>query len=97
MSQHYLIVSGNVKNADQLAAYQEKAGPIMKKHGAILPAEKFSVPQVLAGDKHPTFFLRIAFNQVEDIISAFSDPDYTAIIPLRDGAIGDLSIFIATA
>ncbi|MFK5923675.1 MAG: DUF1330 domain-containing protein [Verrucomicrobiota bacterium] len=97
MSQLYLMVSGNVKNPELLAAYQEKAGPIMKKHGALLPAEKFSVSQVLAGDHQPTFFLRIAFNEIKDITSAFSDPDYTDIIPLRDGAIGDLSIFISSA
>jgi uncharacterized protein (DUF1330 family) len=94
MSNATLIVSGRVKNLEKVAAYRQKAVLVLKKYGAILPPKSRIVTTVLAGSSKPESLLEVEFEFEQNIIDAFSDPEYLSIIQLRDEGFEDLSIYI---
>jgi len=93
VSNAYLIVSGRISDKATVEEYKSLAGPVLKKHNAILPPENYKVSNVLAGDSSPEFLLRIPFPTTEDINKAFADPEYLKVISLRDKGFSELSIY----
>lgn len=94
MAEFAVIVSGNINNQEKVDIYKSVAGPVMKKHGAIMPPHSYKVSEVVAGHAMPSFMLKIEFPDKENALAAFNDPDYAAVIRERDEGFGDLSIFM---
>jgi len=93
MSKTYLIVLGSPNNEEKIKAYKEVAGPIMKKYDGIMPPKNYKVEEILAGNLNPTSMLRVEFPSKENIVNAFNDPEYLAVINDRDEGFSNLSIF----
>lgn len=94
MSKVEIIVSGNINNQKKVDIYKSTAGPIMKKYGAVMPPQSYTVSKIIAGHPTPSFMLKIEFPDKEKAEQAFSDPDYVAVVNERDEGFGDLSIFM---
>ena len=94
MSKIEVIVSGNINNQEKVDRYKSVAGPVMKKHGAVMPPHSYMVSKIFAGESAPSFMLKIEFPDKEKAEQAFNDPDYVAVIDERDQGFGDLSIFM---
>jgi|GEM_PF-1890665 len=94
MSHCQVIVSANIKHQASVDAYKSVAGPVMKKHGAQLPAQTYNVHAVIAGKAQPEFILKIGFPDKNQALAAFADPEYSRAIEQRDEGFGDLSIVL---
>ncbi len=94
MNTCHVIVSARINNPDKVDAYRKVAGPLMKKHDAIMPPTSYKITRVLAGKAQPTQMLKISFPSLEKAIAAFEDPEYIAVIAERDEGFGDLSIVL---
>lgn len=94
MKECAVIVSGNINNQAKVDAYKSVAGLIMKKYGAEMPPQTYSVSEVIAGKVTPSFMLKIEFSDKEKAIAAFDDPEYKSVITDRDEGFGDLSIYM---
>ncbi|OUR99552.1 hypothetical protein A9Q84_00600 [Halobacteriovorax marinus] len=97
MSKATLVVSGTVKNPDKVTQYKEVAIEVLKRHGAILPPLAREVTKILAGRQNPKSLLEIEFPNEQNILDAFNDPEYLAVVGLRDEGFEDLSIYIAAS
>jgi uncharacterized protein (DUF1330 family) len=94
MTECAVIVSGNIHNQTKVDTYKNVAGPVMKKYGAVMPPKTYQVSEIIAGQVTPSFMLKIEFSDKEKAIAAFDDPEYQAVINIRDEGFGDLSIFM---
>ena len=83
----------NPSEMDALSTYQSKTPPIAKKYGAA-PVATYDVDTALIGDKKPGVFAVLSFPTREAIDRLFSDPDYQALIPLRDRGFSDVRFFV---
>lgn len=95
MSKVTMVASGTIRDEEKIKKYQLAAIPVLKKHGAILPPLSREVTTILAGERKPKFLLEVDFPTEQNILDAFNDEDYQAVIKLRDEGFEDLSIFIA--
>ena len=92
----FLMAFGSPKDMEKVKRYKNTAGPVMKKHGAMLPPMQFNVDEVIAGNSNPKFLNYIEFPDKESILNALSDPDYLKVVNGRDNGFLDLNIFIIT-
>ncbi len=92
----YLVVMATPKDMEKVQHYQQESGPIMAKHGAIMPPVKLDVEKVLAGDINPVFIAQIEFPSAKHIENAFNDPDYLSLVSDRDKGFSTLNIFITS-
>ena len=83
----------NPSEMDALQTYQSKTPPIAKKYGAV-PVATYDVETALIGDKKPGVFVVLSFPNREAIDGLFNDPDYLAIIPLRDLGFSDVRFYV---
>lgn len=83
----------NPNEMEALQAYQSKTPAIAKKYGAA-PVATYDVDSALNGDKKPGVFAVLSFPNREAIDSLFSDPDYLAIIALRDLGFKDVRFYV---
>jgi len=84
------------KDMGKVQEYQKASGPIMVRHGAVMPAIKMKVEQVLVGAINPVFIMQVEFPSKESINSAFADPEYLNLINDRDKGFSELNIFITS-
>ena len=94
MSKVTLVVTGTVVDADQLAAYKKVAVQVLQKHGAEFPPRAREVTTVLAGELIPKMYMEIDFPEEQNVLNAFTDPDYLSVITQRDQAFSNLSIYV---
>ena len=94
MQECAVIVSGNIKDQEKVDAYKSVAGPIMKRYGAVMPPETYTVSEVVAGHSMPSFMLKIPFTDLSSAKAAFEDQEYKSVIEARDNGFGDLSIYM---
>ncbi len=95
-SRVYLMAFGSPKDKEKIDRYKKAAGPVMKKYGAIFPAQKFAVDNVIKGNSQPKFLNCFEFPSKEKILLALSDPEYLKVINDRDSGFTDLNILIIT-
>jgi len=92
----YLMAFGSPKDKEKINRYKKAAGPVMKKYGAIFPAQNFAVDDVIKGNSQPKFLNCVEFPSREKILSALSDPAYLKVINDRDNGFTDLNVFVIT-
>lgn len=95
MSIATLVVSANIRDLEKVKSYKEVAGKVLKRHGGEFPPKSREVTTILAGENSPKMLLEVNFPNEDSIMKAFNDPEYKAVISLRDEGFSDLSIFIA--
>ena len=85
----YLIVSGQVIDAEGLDAYAEAAGPGAQAAGIeVLARADVADLQVVEGAwPHEGFVAVERFRSMEDFLSFWNSPEYQAAIKLREGKV----------
>lgn len=82
----YAIILMTISNPESLAAYREKAGDALKKHGGTLAAAAPS-PTILEGDiAQPDMAGVLEFPDREAALAWINDPELTETHALRNGA-----------
>jgi len=81
MPKSYWLAQIDVKNAEAYRLYTTALGPVLKKHGARFVFRGGKV-DLREGSMKPRIII-IEFPTATAASECYSDPDYTAIIPLR--------------
>ncbi|MEM7142648.1 MAG: DUF1330 domain-containing protein [Actinomycetota bacterium] len=91
----YLVVvaAPNPEAIDDLQAYQAASGPLFAKHGAT-PVAQFPVSGRPVGDTPAAFVAVLAFPSADAAEAVFADPDYQAIVPMRDRGLASLNVYV---
>ena len=88
------VAAPNPEAMEDLAAYQQVAGPVSARHGA-QPLVQLPIAAHPVGHT-PAAFVGIAVFPSRDAIeSFFADPDYVQAIPLRDRALRSLELYVS--
>lgn len=93
----YLITVADPNPTAQayLAAYQQAAGPLAVKHGAV-PVARLPVVGHPVGDT-PASFVAIARYPSADAVDDFlTDPDYLDVVDVRNRALRSLNLYVST-
>jgi uncharacterized protein (DUF1330 family) len=89
----YAYVHMNISNPESLAAYREKAGAALDKHGGI-PVAISRAPQSLEGPlKTPDVSVILTFPDKTHALAWINDPDLAEVHDLRRGA-GESSVLL---
>jgi uncharacterized protein (DUF1330 family) len=83
----------NMNEMEALQSYQSHVPAIAKKFGAA-PIASYNVEVALDGGEKPAIFAVLSFPSKDAIESLFKDPDYEALIPLRDLGFSHVRFFI---
>jgi uncharacterized protein (DUF1330 family) len=83
----------NMSEMEALQSYQSQVPGIAKKHGAA-PVASYNVEAALDGAEKPAIFAILSFPSHDAIDSLFSDPDYEALIPMRNLGFSHVRFFI---
>lgn len=97
MSEKTVMVVNATPNPNEQEAYEyyaSKVGPIFKKHGGI-PYKKFKVLETIIGNENTQIVAVMEFPDKDAIINAFASEDYKILLPYRNKALSNLSVFIA--
>lgn len=89
------VADPNPQAMDDLAAYQQVAGPLSAKHGGV-PAANLPISSRPVGDTPAAFIGIVEFPSAEAVDAFFADPEYQATIPTRDRALSSLNLYITT-
>jgi len=92
----FLLISAspNPGNLEALQAYLAQAPAISKKYGAV-PIASYDIDAVFDSEEKPAKFLVISFPDRNSISRLFNDPDYLALIPLREQGFKSIRYFVA--
>lgn len=89
-----IAASPNPDNMEALQGYLSQTPAISKKYGAVTIAT-YDIDTVLDSGEKPANFLVISFPDRDSISGLFNDPDYQALIPLREQGFKSIRYFIA--
>ena len=89
------VAAPNPDALDDLAAYQQVAGPMSAKHGGT-PVVNLPVSDRPVGDTPAAFIGVVHFPSVDAVRSFLADPDYTPILPTRDRALSSLNLYVTS-
>ena len=90
------VAAPNPEAMDDLAAYQQVAGPVSARHGA-QPVAQLPVAAHPVGSTPAAFVAIAAFPSRDAVDAFFADPDYLEAIPLRDRALSSLNLYVSAA
>lgn len=93
----YLVFTGHLANQEKAGQYQQASAKIMESYGAILPPDLYRVVSSIEGDESPGFLIKMEFPNRERAESAFSDPEYKKLVPIREKAFSSVSMFVVEA
>lgn len=89
------VATPNPEAMEELAAYQQVAGPLSTKHGGTavvnLPINGHPI-----GDTPAAFVGIVEFPSAEAVDAFFADPDYQSSVPARDRALASLNLYVTT-
>lgn len=89
------VAAPNPEAMDDLAAYQQAVGPLSAKHGAA-PVANYPVSGHPVGSTPAAFVAVTEFPSAEAVEAFFADPDYQAVVPVRDRALASLDLYVTT-
>ena len=89
------VAAPNPDAMDELAAYQQVAGPLAAKHGGA-PVVNLPVTGHPVGVTPAAFVGVVEFPSTDAVDAFFADPDYEASIPTRDRALTSLNVYVTT-
>ncbi len=91
----YMIVvaAPNADAPDDLATYQQTAGPLFAKHGAT-PVTQLPIAGHPIGETPAGFVSILEFPSAESAEALFADPAYAAIVDVRDRALSSLNVYL---
>ncbi len=82
----YAFVNLTITNTDSFAAYREKAGGALKKHGGA-PLEVSKAPEVIEGSAAaPSVAVIVTFPDREAAKAWINDPELAEVHALREGS-----------
>ena len=87
------VAAPNPEAMEDLAAYQQAAGPLSAKHVAT-PIANLAIAGHPVGETPAAFIAIAAFPSAEAIDDFFADPDYQPIIGARDRALPTLNLYV---
>lgn len=88
-----VLVQGNPdpNKADTLKQYQQTAGPVIAKHGGEILARGGGIGK-LHGSKDYKVGIVVRFPDKAAVDGWYNDPEYQAVLPLRNDAYIDLEL-----
>ncbi len=91
----YLVTAAapNPDNTDDLATYQQAAGPLAAKHGA-QPVAQLPLASHPVGDTPAAFVAVARFPSSEAVDTFFQDDDYLAIVDVRDRSMSAFNVYV---
>ena len=87
------VAAPNPDALEDLAAYQQAAGPLAAKHGGA-PVAQLPIAAQPVGETPAAFIALAAFPSVDAVDAFFEDPEYRAIVEVRDRALSSLNLYV---
>ncbi len=92
-----VVITGTFKEGGsgtpEFKEYSRKANAIVEEKGGVVVA-KHMVEQNLGDGETPHLVVTVEFPSKEKAVEAFSNEEYTSIIPLRQAATSEVNILI---
>ena len=87
------VAAPNPDTIDDLATYQQAAGPLAAKHGS-QPIAQLPVGGHPVGSTPAAFIAIARFPSSEAVAGFFGDDDYLAVVDVRDRALDSLNLYV---